>query len=239
MENNKKHRALTPEEIKEGCIKISGSNGSEAQVCVVQEELRQGIEMVENHENSVTFYGSARLGEDNEFYKKAQNLAHRISTELGYAVMSGGGPGIMEAANRGADEAMGKSVGLTIRLPNEQVTNKYVNEEIPFYFFFTRRVAMFYMAKACIFFPGGFGTFDEFFEMVTMKQTGKVGDIPLICVGSEFWNPVNDLVKNLLVEKHGTVYKEEMDLYYITDSEDEILEIIKNSKIREGNSSLK
>lgn len=237
MDNNKKYKVLTPEEIKEGCIKLAG-NGSEANVCVVQEELRQGIEMVEKYEHSVTFYGSSRTNETNEFYKKAQNLAYRISKELGYAVMSGGGPGIMEAANRGATEANGQSVGLTIKLPTEQMTNKYVKDEIPFYFFFTRRVTMFYTAKACIFFPGGFGTFDEFFEMVTMKQTGKIKDIPIICVGKSFWGDVDQMVKNLLVEKFGTVYEEEMNVYHITDDEDEILKLIKESKITEINSSL-
>lgn len=238
MQNNQKNRALTTEEIKEGCIKINGQDGSEAQVCVAQEELRQGIEMLEAYENSVTFYGASRINENDQTYKQAEELAKKISTELGYAIMSGGGPGIMEAANKGAYEANGTSVGLTIKLPTEQATNKYVNQEIPFYFFFTRRTVMSYTAKACIFFPGGFGTFDEFFELLTMKQTNKIGDVPLILVGSEFWNEVDILVKKLLVDKYKTVLPEETNLYHITDDMEEVLNIIKNSKIDGSNINL-
>lgn len=237
MDEKNKKNILNTAEIKEGCIKINAGDNKETQVCVAQEELRQGIDIVEQYEKSVTFYGSARLTEDNIDYKKAQKLAQEIS-KLGYAVLSGGGPGIMEAANRGANDASGKSVGLTIKLPTEQHTNKYVNEEIPFYFFFTRRVVMSYTAKACLFFPGGFGTFDEFFEILTMKQTGKIKDIPLILVGSEFWNPLDKLIKEVLIDKYKTVLSEERDLYVITDQEEEILDIIKNSKIKDGDNSL-
>lgn len=238
MNENKKSNILGISEIKDGCIKISNGNNQETQICVAQEELRQGIEIVEQYENSVTFYGSARLKEDHPDYIKAQNLAKKISKELGYVILSGGGPGIMEASNRGASDAGGKSVGLTIKLPMEQSTNKYVNEEIPFYFFFTRRVTMSYTAKACLFFPGGFGTFDEFFEILTMKQTGKIKNVPIILVGSEFWNPLNKMMKEVLADKYETISDEDMNLYTITDSDEEILEIIKNSSIKAGDNSL-
>lgn len=238
MNENKKSNILGISEIKDGCIKISNGNNKEAQICVAQEELRQGIEIVEQYENSVTFYGSARLKEDHPDYIKAQNLAKKISKDLGYTILSGGGPGIMEASNRGASDAGGKSVGLTIKLPTEQNTNKYVNEEIPFYFFFTRRVTMSYTAKACLFFPGGFGTFDEFFEILTMKQTGKIKNVPIILVGSDFWNPLNKMMKEVLADKYETISDEDMNLYTITDSDDEILEIIKNSSIKAGDNSL-
>ena len=234
---NLKPRILTSDEIKEGCIKISGGDNDQTQVCVVQEEFRQGISMVEQYKKSVTFYGSTRMGETDPFYQKAKNLASRISKELGYAIFSGGGPGIMEAANRGAVEVDGKSVGLTIKLPEKQNTNPYVKEEIPFYFFFTRRVTMSYTAKACLFFPGGFGTLDEFFEMVTLRQTGKIAEVPLILVGTEFWNPINKLIKELLVDKYHTLRDDEMQLYTITDDENAIMEIIKNSKVAGGKKS--
>lgn len=237
MRYEKRKNILNTAEIKEGCIKISAGDNKEAQVCVAQEELRQGIDIVEQYEKSVTFYGSARLKENHVDYKKAQDLAKKIS-ELGYIVLSGGGPGIMEAANRGAKDANGKSVGLTIKLPTEQRTNGYVNEEIPFYFFFTRRVVMSYTAKACLFFPGGFGTFDEFFEMITMKQTGKIKDVPLILVGSEFWKPLDNLIKETLLNKYNTISEEDINLYTITDDETDILNIIKNSKIKDGDNSL-
>lgn len=231
MEQNHK-RKVSLEEIKAGCIKLNGEDGSETQVCMMQEELQQGIDTVQSYKNSATFYGSARLTEDHPDYKRAQKIAHRLATELGYAILSGGGPGIMEAANRGASEAGGKAVGLTIRLNHEQVTNKYVNDEIPFYFFFTRKVTMSYSTDACLFFPGGFGTLDELFEMITLKQTNKIDPVPIILVGTEFWSKFQSIIEETLVNKYQTVSKEELNLYTITDDEDEIIRIIKESKVR-------
>lgn len=232
IENIKKRVSL--EEIKEGCIKLNGGDGTETEVCMIQEELRQGISTVQSYKTSATFYGSARLTEDHPDYQKAQRLAYRMAKELGYAVLSGGGPGIMEAASRGAYEAGGKAVGMTIRLNHEQVTNKYITEEIPFYFFFTRKVTMHYTTDACLFFPGGFGTFDELFETLTLKQTNKIDPIPTILVGTEFWKPLQKVIDDVLVDKYKTVSPEELKLYTITDDEDEILKIIQDSKVRKG-----
>jgi uncharacterized protein (TIGR00730 family) len=187
---------------------------------------------------SVTFYGSARLPEDHVAYKQAQSLAYRISKELGYTILSGGGPGIMEAANRGGFEAGGKSVGLTIKLPHEQFTNKYVTEEIPFYFFFSRQVAMSYATEVCIFCPGGFGTFDELFEMLTLQQTGKIGRIPVILLGVEFWTPLQKVIEDVLIAKYKTVSPSDLHLYTITDDEEEIIRIISESRLRDGNDAL-
>jgi len=233
-----KIKHLTAEDIKSGCITIAGNNEEEEKICIVQEEFRQGIETITQINPSVTFYGSARFKEDNEVYKKVQHLAYRISKELGYAILSGGGPGVMEAANRGAYEAGGKSVGLTIKLPHEQYTNPYVTDELPFYFFFTRQVSMHYSTEVCIFCPGGFGTFSELFEMLTLRQTEKIGEVPIILFGSEFWNPLNKTIEQVLVEKYGTVNIKELGIYKITDNEEEILGIVKNSKMRDGSDEL-
>lgn len=203
----------------------------------IQAEFHQGIKTVSKFNPSVTFYGSTHIKEDNEYYKRVRNLTYRIVKELGYAILSGGGPGIMEAANRGAYEAGGKSVGLTIKLPNEQVTNPYVTDEIPFHFFFTRQSLMSFSTEVCVFCPGGFGTLNELFEILTLQQTGKIGKIPVILFGSDFWNPIEKMIKEVLLEKYQTVGKSDMNLYIIKDNEDEILEIIKNSKMRTGEDS--
>lgn len=206
---------------------------------MVQDEFHEGIDTVRKFNPSVTFYGSTRLNEDNVYYQKVRDLSYKISSTLGYAVLSGGGPGIMEAANRGAFEAGGKSVGLTIKLPNKQSTNPYLTDEITFHFFFTRKSTMSYSTEACIFCPGGFGTFDELFEILTLQQTNKLGKIPVILYGSDFWNPIDKMIKEILLDKYKTVSIEDINLYTITDDEDKILDIIKNSKIRTGDDSLK
>lgn len=232
-------KKLTIDDIKEGCVTLYGDNDEETKLCMIQEEFRQGIDMISEFTPSVTFYGSARLEETHPSYKQAQSLAYRISKELGYIVISGGGGGIMEAANRGAFEAGGKSVGLTIRLPHEQMTNKYVTDEIPFYFFFARQVSLSYTTEVCVFCSGGFGTLNELFEMLTLQQTGKIGKIPVILLGVEFWTPLDTLIKEQLAEKYGVINLEDTELYTITDNEDEILKIISESRMRDGQDALK
>ncbi len=232
-------KKLTIDDIKTGCVTLYGDNDEETKLCMIQEEFRQGIDMISEFTPSVTFYGSARLEETHPSYKQTRSLAYRISKELGYIILSGGGAGIMEAANRGAFEAGGKSVGLTIRLPNEQTTNKYVTDEIPFYFFFARQVSMSYMTEVCIFCAGGFGTLNELFEMLTLQQTGKIGKIPIILFGTEFWNPMDKLIKEVLAEKYRTIHIEDTNLYTITDDEDEVLRIISKSRLRDGQDALK
>jgi len=229
-------KKLSVEEIKEGCINLTGEDhGKDQRLCVVNEEFRQGLEFAESIQRSVTCFGSARLPEDNEHYKQAQSIAYRIAKELDYAVITGGGPGIMEAANRGAYEAGGRSVGMTIHLPFEQVTSKYVKDELQFYFFFTRKVSMTFSAEAYLYFPGGFGTMDELFEILTLVQTKKIGKVPIILVGEDYWRPLDEFIKKTLLETHQTISPEDLDLYTITDDEDKILEIVKNAPIRNEN----
>lgn len=215
-----------------------GIDIDEEKLKMIRTEFQKGIDVVNKINPSVTFYGSTRIKEGEPYYQKVKNLTFRIAKELNYAVLSGGGPGIMEAANRGAFEAGGKSVGLTIKLPREQIHNPYITDEIAFNFFFTRQSAMSYSTEVCVFCPGGFGTLSELFEILTLEQTHKIGRIPIILYGSDFWNPLDQMIKENLLKNHHTVYESDTELYIIKDDEDEIMEIIKNSKIRNGDDSL-
>jgi len=194
----------------------------------VYAELAQAFELLTTVEKSVTFFGSARFAENNVHYKQARRLASRISDE-NFSIITGGGPGIMEAANRGAQDVAGRSIGLTIELPNEQNINPYVTEKLGFHYFFTRKVALAFAAEAYLFFPGGFGTLDEFFEILTLVQTGKVQKRAIILVGSDYWNSVDNLIQEEVYKKHKSVDERDMDLYTITDDENEIVEIVKNA----------
>ncbi len=165
----------------------------------INTEFKDGFEFLENYPKSVTFFGSSLVNENDEFYKKAQSLASRISSELKCAVVTGGGPGIMEAANRGAYEAEGISLGITIKLPREQTTNPYLTDKIALQYFFARKVCLSFSAEVFIFFPGGYGTLDELFEILTLVQTRKIRSIPIILVCSEYWKPFEKfLFENIL-----------------------------------------
>lgn len=198
----------------------------------ISREFTQGFKFLEKYPRSVTFFGSTRFKENHPYYIKARNLAGRIVKELDYTVISGGGPGIMEAANRGAKEAGGNSIGLTIRLPKEQVMNGYLTNHIDFYYFFSRKVCLAYSAETFIFFPGGFGTLDEFSEIVTLLQTHKVPKVPVLLVGKDYWLEVLDFLKNTLLSR-GTIEPEDLELFKIIDDEDEILSIIRSTPVRE------
>jgi uncharacterized protein (TIGR00730 family) len=199
---------------------------------IISHEIKRAFEFMENYPKSVTILGSARIPEDNPYYAKARRLAQRISTELKYTVITGGGPGIMEAANRGAFEAKGTSIGINIKLPREQHPNVYLTAFVNFYYFFTRKVSLFFSAEAYIAFPGGFGTFDELFEIITLVQTKKIPRVPIILVGSDFWNDFDAVIRKQAVERVKTINLEEMSAYTITDNDDEILDIIKRAPLR-------
>jgi uncharacterized protein (TIGR00730 family) len=199
----------------------------------IKDEFTQGFDFLKTCEKSVTFFGSARIKEGDKDYEQARKLAGRIASELDYAIVTGGGPGIMEAANRGAYEADRKSIGLTIYLPMEQKTNPYLSAHLGFHYFFVRKVCLTYAAEAYIYFPGGFGTMDEFFEILTLVQTNKIEEVPIILFGSEYWKPLEEYIKEKLL-KHKKVDAKDLELYTITDDEEEVLEIIKNSPIRKA-----
>ena len=209
------------------------SEAAKKRITLISEEFRDGFEFIKNYPRSVTFFGSAKIKEDEDYYKKARGLAGRIVNELHYSVMTGGGPGIMEAANRGAFEAGGNSLGLTIDLPQEQPINQYLTDKEDFHYFFSRKVCLSFSAEAFIFFPGGFGTLDEFLEILTLVQTNKIPKAPIILVGVSFWVPLEQFFKEILL-KNAMIEEEDISLYIITDDENEILKIIKEAPIRIG-----
>ncbi len=164
----------------------------------------------------VTVFGSARFAEDHRYYALARDVAGRI-THLGFTIMTGGGPGIMEAANRGAREAGGRSIGCNITLPHEQDPNPYLDRFIEFRYFFVRKVMLVKYSYAFVVMPGGFGTMDELFEAITLIQTGKIEDFPIILMGTDYWNPVLRYMREVMVPL-GTISPSDVDLLHVTDS---------------------
>jgi len=204
----------------------------------INKEFTAGFEFLGNFKKPVSVMGSARYTLDPEVYEQAIKLGKLLSEE-GYTIMTGGGPGIMEAANRGAFEAGGKSVGINIRLPYEQRTNPYVKESESFTFFFTRKVMLEYASEIYVFFPGGFGTLDEFFEMVTLTQTHKIRAVPIVLVSKEFWQPLLDWIKNTIYEKNHAIDAQDMNIYHLVDNADEAFSYIKSLPAREKRREVK
>jgi hypothetical protein len=199
----------------------------------ITREFRRGFEFVQKYPRSVTVFGSSMASQDNLWCVHATELAGRIAKELGYAVIDGGGPGIMEAASKGAREAGGTSVGLRINLLREQLPNAYTGEGLDFTYFFTRKTMLAFAAETYVFFPGGYGTFDELFGILTLIQTSKIPRVPIILFESGFWNPFKEfLVKDMLGATH-TIDHQDLDLFEITDSQDRAIEIIKKAPVSE------
>lgn len=196
-----------------------------------EQELLAGFKAIREYPKSVTFFGSARLNEDNEYYQHARELSHRICAS-GFAVITGGGPGIMEAANRGANETCGYSIGFNIVLPSEQTINKYVTHGVNFQFFSARKMALYYSAEAYLYYPGGYGTLDELFQLLTLIQTEKAPKTPIILVGSAYWNHVDSMIKETLLNEFKTISPEDPSLYSITDDIDEIMGVITRAPLR-------
>jgi len=181
---------------------------------------------------AVTIFGSARLPASDPYYKLAVTLGSRLARQ-NLAVITGGGPGIMEAANRGAAKAKGKSIGLNIELPHEQEGNRFANIPINFHYFFSRKVCFVKYSVAFIFMPGGFGTLDEFFELVTLVQTQRIPRFPLILVGKSFWKGLLSWIDSTL-EKNALISPGDKELFSLTDDPDEVLEIVTEFRKRLG-----
>lgn len=209
-----------------------------SRMCIIDAEFRRGFAMMEKHPRSVTIFGSARLSPETAIAKRVEELARKIAN-MDYAVVTGGGYGIMGAANKGASEAeRGKSIGINISLPFEQKLNEYVDESLDFHHFYSRKVTLAYSAEAYIYCPGGFGTLDEFFEILTLKQTLKIPNVPIILYGKDFWQPLENYFKEVFLRPgEETICEEDLDLYVITDSDEEVLDIIKNAEVRRDISS--
>jgi len=190
-------------------------------------EFVDGYERLNDIGPCVSIFGSARTKPDNRYYKLATEIA-KLMVDEGYGVITGGGPGIMEAANLGAKEAGGPSVGLNIDLPFEQGHNDYIDNDkiFNFKYFFIRKVMFVKYAQALVVLPGGFGTMDELFEVLTLVQTHKSSPVPIILVGSEFWTGLKDWIKNVMLEQEQNVSPKDLDLMPITDDPQEVVRII-------------
>ena len=191
-------------------------------------ELVEGYEKLSQLGPCVSIFGSARTKPNDKFYKETVEISESI-VKLGLGVITGGGPGIMEAANKGAQKAGGVSVGLNIDLPHEQMPNPFIDSDkvIDFDYFFVRKVMFVRYAQAFVVMPGGFGTLDEFFEAVTLIQTHKIERFPVILYGSEFWSGCIEWIKNIVSKKFNNVSEDEMFLFEVVDSKNEIIEILK------------
>jgi uncharacterized protein (TIGR00730 family) len=187
-------------------------------------EFIQGFRALHFVGPCVTVFGSARFKEDHRYYEMARAVSGGIS-RLGFTIMTGGGPGIMEAANRGARDARGPSIGCNIMLPMEQQPNPYLDKFVEFRYFFVRKVMLVKYSYAFVIMPGGFGTLDEMFETITLIQTGKIKDFPIILMGRDYWMPMLDFVKNTMLAQR-TISPEDLDMLVVTDSVDEVVDRI-------------
>ena len=191
----------------------------------IMSEFVDSIETLSDVHNAVSIFGSARVKPDDPYYKKTKILA-RLLVQNGFSVITGGGPGIMEAANKGASEAGGKSVGMNIRLPFEQKPNPYANIHLDYKYFFIRKVMFVKYAVAYVILPGGFGTMDELFEALTLIQTKRIKSFPLILMGSEYWQGLLDwLKKNMLAEDK--ILPADLELIQVVDEPQEVVKLIK------------
>ena len=187
----------------------------------IMAEFVEAIESLSKLKNAVSIFGSARTTPDDPYYQKAEKLAQRLAVK-GFSVITGGGPGIMEAANKGAAEAGGKSVGMNIRLPFEQKPNAYANISIDYKYFFIRKVMFVKYAVAYVIMPGGFGTMDELFEALTLIQTRRIKSFPVVLMGSEYWKGLLDWMKKTMI-RGGTILPEDLDFITIIDDPDEVV----------------
>ena len=198
----------------------------------IMSEFVDGWQFLADFDKTITIFGSARTNENDKWYKVARKLGNLLG-DKGFSVVTGGGPGIMEAGNRGVFERDGESIGIDIKLPFEQRENPYITKSQGFYYFFTRKVMLAYSARAYVFFPGGYGTLDELFEMLTLLQTKKITkSIPVVLVGKEFWAPMIQWIKETFVKEYKTISPEDLDIFTVVDTAEEAFAIIKKAPER-------
>lgn len=191
----------------------------------IMSEFIEGFDIIRRYGLAVSFFGSAKECLDDKTYKHAEELAARLAKK-GYAVITGGSSGIMQAANKGAFEAGGVSVGLNVNLPDMQTYNPYLTEKFGFDHFFVRKVMLTYASEVYIYFPGGLGTLNELFEIMTLVQTKKIRKVPLILFGKEYWMPFITFIEKTLYQKYATVDEKDLKLYKLVDSVDEAYDYI-------------
>tara|TARA_B110000003_G_scaffold255207_1_gene271799 strand:+ start:39 stop:749 length:711 start_codon:yes stop_codon:yes gene_type:complete len=199
------------------------------QIFKIMSEFVEGFEKLSKIGPCVSVFGSARTKSNNKYYKQAEEIGYLL-TQKGYGVITGGGPGIMEAANKGADRGSGKSVGLNIELPFEQSANLYIDNDklINFDYFFVRKVMFVKYAQGFIVLPGGVGTLDELFEAITLIQTQKIAKFPIILVGKTYWDGLLVWIKHIMLEKNKNISEEDLDLINVVDVPHEAVEIIED-----------
>ncbi len=210
-------------------IKLHDGEIESWRIFKIMAEFVSGFEFINKYSAAVSIFGSARCTLKDEPYREAESLGAKLAN-MGFAVVTGGGPGIMEAANKGAADAGGKSAGLNIKLGNggpTEVRNRYVAEAMTFDYFFVRKVMLSFVSQVYVYFPGGFGTLDEFFELITLIQTKKLKQIPIILVGKEYWSPLLDWIENTLYKENKAISKKDLKLYYLVDTADQAVMLIK------------
>jgi len=191
----------------------------------IMAEFVSGFELLRKYRLAATVFGSARALPDDPWYQESQKLAYKLSKD-GFAIITGGGGGIMGAANKGAYEAGGDSIGLNIELPHEQRLNSYVTDSETFNFFFPRKVMLSFASEVYIYFPGGFGTMDEFFEILTLVQTKKITKVPIVLVGREYWQGLIEWFETTVRDTYRAIGPNDTELFHIVDSADEAYELI-------------
>jgi uncharacterized protein (TIGR00730 family) len=191
----------------------------------IMSEFVEGFDLLKKYALAVSVFGSTRLGLDPRYYEEAAALSGKLAKK-GFAVITGGSAGIMEAANKGAYEAGGASVGLNIRLDENQAMNKFVTDEYTFDHFFVRKVMLTFASEAYIYFPGGFGTMDEFFEILTLVQTKKIRQIPIVLYGREYWDPFVERFRTEFLEKYKSIGEGDLELFTVVDSVDQAYEYL-------------
>ena len=199
----------------------------------VMAEFTEGFEELGSVGPAVSIFGSARSRPDDRYYKLAEQTASEIAN-AGFAIITGGGGGIMEAANKGATKAGGQSIGLNIELPMEQIPNDYQNLSLNFRYFFVRKVMFLKYAHGFIVFPGGYGTMDEFFESLVLIQTLKQASVPVILMGSEYWKGLIDWMEQKMLKEHGYIAPEDMDVFTVLDDPQAAVKVIIDFREAQG-----
>ena len=216
-----------------GLSVLYGLNAEEPwRVFRIMSEFVDSFEVMAKHKRLVSVFGSARTKQDDPVYQDCVRLGELL-TDGGYGVLTGGGPGIMEAANRGAWNKNGDSVGLNIKLPMEQHPNMYQTDSLDFRYFFVRKVCFLKYSVAIVVYPGGFGTLDEFSEALTLIQTSKVRTVPLVAVGKEYWGPLFDWFRGTMLRDH-MINEDDLDLFHVSDNADDAFKFIKSVHDRSG-----
>lgn len=210
--------------------KFSTGEAANWRIFRIMSELVEGFEFITDLKNDITILGTSHLGPDTKYYSQAYDLAFKLG-EKGHTILTGGGTGIMEAANRGAYDAKAESVGLLMQFDSKIRKNPYLTKSTSFHFPFTRKLVITAPSQAFIVFPGGYGTLHQTFELLTLMQTGKMGKIPLILFGKEFWNPLVKFLRDVIYKKHKAISYEDLNLFTVVDSVEEAEKILKKLKI--------